>query len=302
VDILVKSAGEPGGGKVFSKIMTAALLCNREIEARQQDTSPDAQEEQDMAKTADLTLLNTVAGQLLTTENGAIALGYFSEDSPLGSVTSELTLSADQQEMLQSGREIYMTSTLFPDKAAQQIRNPEFEEQIRDTSAALSRDLAEQTSRGNVDRKSFLKFLNAIILVEEAVLSIGVTRSSEKKIIRRTATEYAIMRLLGSIQDIGIEKIDDMKVVFRVLGDACRLNTGLSDCLDNVRTYCRNASRDEDSVEVAQAVHRPFPDRLTDIGAAAQQARLYRDGEIRPKRTATPTFRSRFGPKDPDLD
>ena len=293
-------AAKAGFERVAGKLITATLIYNREIHGY---ATAQTKKEVDKTQLAGLDreflsrLVSGLSGQ------GLKALGFFSEDSPLGQGLDLKALDPDVRSVIEEGRVLHMTGTLFfkkTDDAPSELPDTTGMPDIRIISMDMCRSLHQAIIRDDLGREDLLRYLNAVIYLEEALLCMNVKRPPEAKQLRKLSIDYTVMRFIGSIDGDMVSSIEELSKIFLQLGNTARMNNALSDGIDRVRTYCKDSAHDREKLETARAVRRPYPDRFQEISYGAQQSRLYRDGEIRPKRPATPTFRSRFGRQTPD--
>lgn len=285
VDPVMSGGHHPG---IFGAALSAALVLNRFVN---RSASGD--------KGADAAFMNDIKSGLLDSDDILRALGYFEADSPLGKVTECIEMTDKQLHQKELGIQDRILGRFSGDRKEDDLHSVRRDGAV--TNALLvCKFISELIMKDKLDRKTFLNLVNCVILLEESHLIGMESKGRRSDHLRKVAIEYALMRFLGSLQDAAFSTVDEMKEVFALLGDAARLNREISDGLDAVRTYCKKAARDPDQQEVAVAVGRPFPLRLADIAAAASQARMFRDGQLRKPRAAEPTCRSRFSRKSPD--
>jgi hypothetical protein len=215
----------------------------------------------------------------------AMCLGIGAEGTPLEDAMQRLEASPDPDVMVDEMRFGFNEGmrrrlSLRPDagvtdndKAGITIKS-----KIRTCSTALV-DLILKDAHLGLDRKAYLRHINAVILLEEAALLCGSQGSYETKELRKLAMDYALMRLLAGFDRLSGASVDEITAVMRLTGQAVRLSNPLSDALDRVQKYAAQISKDPDALDAARAADRPLSAKPSDLKAAARQCRLFRDRE-----------------------
>lgn len=128
-------------------------------------------------------------------------------------------------------------------------------------------------------RKSLLRLLNVLILLEEAGLVIRGGLRGEQGARRKAAIEFALTRYLGGVSGMQTASLEEITQLVRETGRAARLSNPVSDGLDRVQSLAQRASKDPDLEEASRTAERPLPENLQDLARAALQCRKFRDRE-----------------------
>ena len=214
----------------------------------------------------------------------AIGLGLKASGTPLEAALSRLEASdpsaKEFKEMRTGINEGLRRSMAFGDTARNidDAERKSIRRQITDCATRIV-DLILDDVRSGIERKTYLRHLNALILLEEAGLICGTSDDFEEKPLRKLAMDYALMRLFTGIDRLEGGSVETITNILRLTGHAARLSNPLSDALDRVQKYAAQVSKDPDQLEAAHAAGRPLPANTTDLQAAARQCRLFRDRE-----------------------
>jgi hypothetical protein len=148
---------------------------------------------------------------------------------------------------------------------------------IEKTSDGLGRKILRSAFE-DLDRKAFVRQINAVILLEEAIQHT-FSSAGDASLRRKTSIENALMRLFNQIGTFPDKSIDQITQIFRTTGRASRLNNAISDGLDRLQAYASASAADPDRIEAGRAAGRPAVDKMSNIRTAARQSRLFRDRE-----------------------
>jgi len=214
----------------------------------------------------------------------AICLGLKATGTPLEAALSRLEGSEPSTQQFKEMRTGINEGLRRSMSFGEPSRNPDCTERkyARSKITACATDIVDlilDDARSGIERKSYLRHINALILLEEAALICGAMGDFEDKELRKLAMDYALMRLLTGIDRLKGGSVETVTNILRLTGHAARLSNPLSDALDRVQKYAARISKDPDNLAAARAADRPMPDNPTDLQAAARQCRLFRDRE-----------------------
>ncbi len=269
----------------FSKIGVAAL-----IEAREQyvfaDFTGRGAPDPKRIRSADDAWLKA----MLSHEDEAIrlrlalCLGIGAEGTPLEVSMKRLEVKADPDVLVSEMRYGFnegmrrRMSFSEPLPSTDEADRRSIQSKINTCEDSLVDLLLKDALKG-IDRKSYMRHINTLILLEEAALLCGAMGDFEEKPLRKLAMDYALMRLLSGLERLDGADIDGITSIMRITGQAARLNNPLSDALDRVQKYAAQAAKDPDMLDAARAAGRPLPQKVSDLLAVARQCRLFRDRE-----------------------
>jgi hypothetical protein len=276
--LLVDLAQDPAAQDSLSKLGLVGLIAWREAHLYQPlggRTEPGPAQ----IAACDLDWLNHIT-ELEQAELIAYGVGIGAADTPIAAALENGQAGGRIREELRHGiNEGVQRSVSFKERRQPdpEIANP-IAKKISETADQLAKSILLDVI-SDLPRKSLLRLLNMLILIEEAtdVAKTGSDRPVKER--RKLAIEYALMRYLCAIPMLQEADLDQITEIFRLTGRAARLSNPVSDGLDRVEKYARKARSDPDSLEAGRAAGRPLSASPSDLLAAARQCRKFRDRE-----------------------
>jgi hypothetical protein len=274
--LLCKACKFPGMENAAVRIALGSLVDWRESEVYSHHKTPDP----DILSSADDSWIRSI---LTSPPQGdatriAYALGYCEAGSPISSsmkrlgnddILSEVISKADQGAFDSVKRQIEGDTAV---KQEVVLRT-----EIQKVCDTLGRSILRAAFH-DLDRKSLMRQINAMILLEEAV-QYTFSSAGDGSQRRKTSIENALMRLFNQIGTFPDKSMEQITQVFRTTGRASRLNNAISDGLDRLQAYASASAMDPDRIEAGRAAGRPAVESMANIRTAARQSRLFRDRE-----------------------